>query len=86
MIEFNYSSFFYIYSTKVATHSGKFREFSNCSKISGKLREFLSYRKSKGNSGKFKIKKISGIFFLDLEWDLVNPIPIFVQKNSFIYF
>ena len=30
--------------------------------------------------GSFKIQKISGNFFLDLKWDLVNSLSMFVQK------
>ena len=58
------------------------------------IREFSSWKKSQGSSGNFqnienlretygsfKNKKPQKIFFLDLEWDLVNPVSICVQKN-----
>ena len=68
---------------RVATHSGKsgkLREFLTCSKTQGDSGNFQIIENLRETEGSFKIKKFSGIFFLDLEWDLVNPVSIFVQK------
>ena len=71
---------------------------------SGKLREFSSRRKSKGNSGNFDIFfklrevlifskkfrevlnffKSQDIFLLYLEWDLINLVQYVVQEINFI--
>ena len=56
----------------VATHSKK-SGISGNFKIREDLREDLRFYKSQ-------------MFFLNLEWSLVNPVSIFVQKKMFIYF
>ena len=53
---------------------------------SGRIREFLFFFKLMETQGSFKILKISGNFFLNLELDLIYPVLIFTRKCIFIYF
>ena len=79
----------------VATHSGnseKLREFLNHRKSQWDSGNF-DFFQIQGNLGKFWFffnfrevlwfKKSQGKFFLDIEWDLVNLVPIYYLKNWF---
>ena len=67
------------YYFRVATHSGNFKIVEN----SGNFDLSIQLEETQGN---FKIWKTSWKIFLDLKWDLVNPVSVLVQKNNFIYF
>ena len=69
-------------------NSGNFQIIENLRELwlffnSGKLRAVLIFSKNYQEVLRF-FKKSQGKFFVDLEWDLVNPVEYFFQKSLFL--
>ena len=72
--------------------SEKIRELSNYKKSQGDSRNF-DFLKTQGSFDffwKFQEslgfhKKSEGKFFIDLEWDLLNPVSIFCSKKLILF-